>query len=281
MSADDSRHAEEARASGRQAADRAVAIDNKNSEALYIKSMLLDRHDWLGREGLLKRAVAARRLDCGCEHHQYGEMLANVGRVADAVEQLHQANDMLALYVYTPFSLAGTLVLAGQAEEAKPFFDAAIDLAPNSDFAEQIAVMKASETGDIEALLDPKLPIPAELRAALVKGYRALALPDVGAKAEAAQSLLALPEDQQDAVVARLLAGLGANREAFQIARRIVTTGEDGPSIFWHPGMRAVLNDPGFPAVADQLGLMTYWKTSHTKPDACMTKSAPPFCRSI
>src|SRR5258708_32454482 len=48
--------ADEARASGRQAADRAVALDPQNSEALYIKSILADRRDWLGRETLLKRA---------------------------------------------------------------------------------------------------------------------------------------------------------------------------------------------------------------------------------
>ena len=104
MSADDSRIADQARASGREAADRAVAIDSRNSEALYIKSMVVDRHDWIGREDLLKRAIAARRLDCGCEYHQYGWMLVNVGRMAEAVEQLHQANDMLALYVYTPLT---------------------------------------------------------------------------------------------------------------------------------------------------------------------------------
>src|SRR5262249_31527144 len=139
MSADDSRIADEARASGRQAADRAVAIDSRNSEALYIKSMLLDRHDWIGREDLLKRAVAARRLDCGCEYHQYGSMLVNVGRTAEAVEQLHRANDMLALYIYTPFTLADALVVAGKPDEAKTYFDAAIELAPDAGFAKRFA----------------------------------------------------------------------------------------------------------------------------------------------
>jgi hypothetical protein len=113
ISANNGRIADEARASGRQAADRAVAIDSRNSAALYIKAMLLDERDWIGRDELLRRAVAARRLDCGCEHHQYGELLKDVGRIAEAVEHLHQANDMLALYVYTPLSLARALVIAG------------------------------------------------------------------------------------------------------------------------------------------------------------------------
>ncbi len=129
---------DEARASGREAADRGVAIDSRNSEALYIKAVLLDRDDFIGKESLFERAVAARRLDCGCEHHQYGTMLADVGRMIDAVDQLRQANDTLALYVYTPLSLADTLVIAGKPEQAKPFYDAAIQLAPTSRFANRL-----------------------------------------------------------------------------------------------------------------------------------------------
>jgi len=34
-------------------------------------------------------------------------------------------------------------------------------------------------------------------------------------------------------------------------------------------------------AVAKQLGLLNYWKTSHTRPDVCRTNDAPPFCRMI
>jgi len=155
LSADSDRLAEEARASGRQAADRAIAIDSKNSEALYIKSMLIGRQDWIGRENLLKRAVAARRLDCGCEYHQYGWMLASVGRLSEAVGQLRQANDMLALYVYTPLTLAYALVASGKPEESKTYFDAAIQLAPSSDFASGIAQSKAAAIGDIKVLIDP------------------------------------------------------------------------------------------------------------------------------
>jgi tetratricopeptide (TPR) repeat protein len=282
LSADSGRIVDEARASGREAADRAIAIDGKNSEALYIKSMVLDRHDWIGREDLLKRAIAAHRLDCGCEYHQYGWMLLNVGRTAEAVERSHQANNMLALYIYTPLNLAQALVTAGKPDEAKTHFDAAIDLAPNAGFAKWLAFDKAAQTGDVDVLLDPTLPISAELRTALLKGNRARESGDSGAKAQAVESLLALPEIEQSEVVARLLAELGADREAFQIAARIATTKEyPGPSIFWHQSMRGTLADPGFPALATQLGLLKYWTTTRTKPDVCNEESAPPFCKLI
>jgi tetratricopeptide (TPR) repeat protein len=227
----------------------------------------------------LKRAVAARRLDCGCEHHQYGWMLANVGRTRDAIDQLRQADDMLALYVYTPLSLAYVLVAAGKPDEAKQYFDAAIQLAPNSGFAKAIAVGAANATGDVKALLDPKTS--AALPPALLTGYRALASGNAAAKAQAVETLVALPQEQQTEDVAMLLADLGANHAAFQIAARLATQEDPGPLLFWFRRMRGTLDDPGFPAVAAGLGLMKYWKATHTRPDVCNEKTPPPFCRMI
>jgi tetratricopeptide (TPR) repeat protein len=281
LRAETPRSAEAARASGREAADRAIALDGRNSEALYIKAVLVEPQDWIAKEALFKRALAARRLDCGCEHHQYGWMLTSVGRQADALDELRRANDMLALYVYTPMTLADALVAAGKPDEAKQYYAAAIDLAPDAGFARRLAASAASKTGDVATLLDPASPLPPERRKALVQGYRAVASGDAGAKAEAVQALLAVPEEQQNDVVARLLAALGETRGAFEVATRLVAKNYNGPAVFWYPEMRGVLDEPGFAAEAERVGLMKYWKASGTRPDVCGEKAAPAFCRML
>ena len=71
-----------------------------------------------------------------------------------------------------------------------------------------------------------------------------------------------------------LLGALGANREALAAA-------SDMPWLFWRRSMRGVLDDPAFPAVAEKLRLMAYWKSTRTRPDVCSSKGPPPFCRMI
>ena len=117
---------------------------------------------------------------------------------------------MLALYVYTPLTLANALVAAGKPDEAKTYFDAAIELAPDAGFAKELALSEATATGDVLLLSDPTLPLSAALRTALLKGNRAAASGDAGAKAQAIQALLALPDDQQTDAVAILLAKFSA-----------------------------------------------------------------------
>jgi tetratricopeptide (TPR) repeat protein len=281
INAESDQLADQARASGRDAADRAIALDGNNSEALYIKAVLVDGQDWLARDALFKRALAARRLDCGCEYHQYGWMLVDAGRVAEGIEKLRRANDMLALYVYTPLTLANALIAGGQLQEAKTYFDAAIELAPDEAFATWLRMYEATSTEDAKSLLNPDLPLSPELRAALLKAIHAKSSADANAKADAVQSLLALPEKQQRDDVAILLAELGANHDAFQLAARLAKEDYHGPSLFWYKSTRGILNDPGFPALARELGLINYWKTTHTRPDACAEHAPPSFCQLI
>jgi hypothetical protein len=81
--------------------------------------------------------------------------------------------------------------------------------------------------------------------------------------------------------VALLLGKLGADHAAFQVAARLAESEYPGPSIFWYPSMRGALDDPAFPALAEHLGLVNYWKTSRTRPDVCKAPSAPGFCKLL
>jgi len=93
--------------------------------------------------------------------------------------------------------------------------------------------------------------------------------------------LLALPDDQQDPWTTKMIAVLGAHREALMIISRRAHTRFDWPSILWYPSMRGVLDDPATPGVLQRLGLMKYWRTTRTRPDVCATRDPPPFCRTI
>lgn len=274
----DRRRAAALRAAGRQAEDKAVALDLNNSEALGHKAQMIGRFDWLGREALFKRAIAAKPLDCGCEHYGYGWNLQNVGRLNAAIDQFRAATDMLALWPDSQLAMAEVLVATGRGRQAQPYVAAAIDLSKDPELEKSVAVSEGVETGDYEAaiaaLRSPQFRIVDQDRAALLSGYEALQSGDRQAGAKAIRKLLALPTGQHSDTVATLLASLGANRDALRIAGQ-------KPWLFWRRSMRGVLHEPGFPAVADRLGLTSYWRTSQTKPDICLSRDEPPFCRMI
>jgi tetratricopeptide (TPR) repeat protein len=276
---------DELRQIGLNATGKALSLDPKNSEALWTKSALIDSSDYVGQEKLLKQAIAARPLDCGCEHYIYGLMLENVGRYADAVEEFRRAIDMMALDDGSQFTLADSLAVTGRPDEAKPHFAAAIDLSSTPDFAPFIAIAEAPETGDyrkaILALQDPEQQLPHDQHAALLAAFEAKVSGDRGAQARAVQLLLALPKNQQDPWTTKMLGVLGAHHEALMALASNLHSRSDWPSLLWYPSMRGVLSDPDFPALAQRLGLMRYWKTTHIKPDVCSEKGAPPFCRMI
>ena len=188
---------------------------------------------------------------------------------------------MLALYVYTPLSLAGALVISGEVKEAREFYAAAADLAPNRGFADSIWLEEAENTGDLKALPDPDLPITAKHRAALIVAQQALTSTEAGAKAQAVRALLALPQDDQDEIVARLLADLGAPHDAFQITRRLLIERRASPAFLWDPRMRPVLDDPGLPPTMKVVGLLDYWRKSDSKPDVCIGSRPPLLCSAI
>ena len=250
-----------------------------------MKSMLIDLNDQADQEKLLKQAIAARPLDCGCEHFLYGMVLDNVGRQADATEQYRRAIDMLALDELSQLKLANSLVVLGRADEAKAHFDAANDLAADPGWPSLIAVVEAPDTRDyragIKGIQDPKLGATSAETAAYLAGFQAMLSGDKNTKARAVPLLVALPKDVQGPWTVRLIAALGAPHQALQMLVDNLGSRFDWPSALWYPSMRGALDDPAMPGILQRLGLIKYWRTTRTRPDVCSAGPAPAFCRMI
>jgi tetratricopeptide (TPR) repeat protein len=269
-----------------EAADKAIALDPSNSEAFDIKGFLVDPDDIVARETLFKKALSARPLACGCEHHLYGSMLQEVGRNREAVDEYRRSTDVLALDIDSQLGLGDALLMVGKPDEAKQHLDAGADLSSDPAIGDRIAMQEVAVTGDyaaaLKAVRNPKLEIPQSMRAALDTGYQAMISRDSAAKSQAAQMLVSLPPEMKRRPVVSLLGALGAHRETMAaIAEK--TAGHWLWPLSWVflPTTRGVLDDPAFPAFAEKTGLMSYWKTTRTKPDVCSAQGAPAFCRLI
>ena len=273
---------ERARKQALDAADRAIDLDPTNSEAYSLKAVLVDKNDMAGQEALLKKALEARPLACGCEHHIYALLLQETGRIGDSIDQFRRGIAVLPLDEFTQIGLGRLLLITGDLEGAKKAFDAAADLDADPGARQQMAIDEAVQKGDYAGagrmLADPKLQVPQQVRDVIGAGLQALASGSPDAKRKAAERIGAAPLWDPDFHL-NLLGLLGAPDLAFQKI-------EADPMLFsrsalWQPGLAGALRDPSFPAFAERVGLMRYWKTTHTKPDVCSTAGAPPFCGMI
>ena len=170
--------AQQLRREASDAANKALAIDKTNSEALTLKAYMLDLRDFTGREKLFKQAAAARPMACGCEHQGYAAMLMNVGRTQDSIEELRRAADVLPLNVDVQVYLATSLTAIGRPDEAKPHIDAAIDLENSPTAADEGAIFLSAYNGDyadaLKPVRNPRVDFPAPYRAALLQSFQAL-----------------------------------------------------------------------------------------------------------
>lgn len=273
------------RQEGLRAADNAVKLDRSNSEALTYKSHLIDDGDLLGRENLLQGAIHARTLPCGCEHHFYGDFLMEVGRVNDAIAEYQRAIDIMALNSDSQFSLAQAYLVKQRPDLAKEPLASALELNEDPGFGQEAKVALAPITGDYESALkavnDPEHGAPLPVRDTLSVVLSALVSKDRQSKARAIAKLE--EKSAHGLLYANLLGALGANRAALDavVAAALGQKLPGARSALFAPSMAGALRDPAFPAIADRLGLMKYWRTTRTRPDVCSDKLPPAFCRMI
>jgi Tfp pilus assembly protein PilF len=271
------------------ATERAIRLDPQNGDAYVTQNHLLPRSDLVAREALLKKALARRSFACACEHHFYGWFLWEVGKVQDGGQELQRAVNQDPFDIQARTNLAWTLLLQGYSQaSADEQYKIAADMVPEPEFLDEQRLWSAPITGDyataIKILSAGRVSgLPPDLRAALLASYKAAGSGDSAARQNAAAMLEAVSDSHKNFVVVLMLGALGANRAALEQMDKWDSAGNSVRTrlFLWFPSMRGVIGDPGFPAVAERMGLMKYWRTTHTKPDVCSAKDAPPFCRLL
>lgn len=280
--------AEALRSEARKAAERALELDDENSQGYEVLAILQPPFAFAEREKLHVKSVTVRPGECGCEYVGYGDFLSRVGRNGDAVDALKRAHDMIPLSADVNSGWADALFVAGRADEAREVVAKLLELWPENSDLREILVRSALWTGtygDAEKLLgDPRTPVSGKERSALRKAFQALRSGSAEAKAGAVAALIQLDGEGQQAspLVVTALAALGAGDQALALtARRIESDGPRALAVLFEPPLEQARHSPMFAQIAQKFGLVDYWRQSKQKPDFCEAARPPQLCARL
>lgn len=211
---------EEAIPKAKQAAARALQLDDALPEA-HISTGRIKMYydwDWAGAEHEFKRAI---ELDpnSGDAHREYAAYLTNIGRSDAAIAEAQLARDLDPLSLATNFQVAWTLIAAHRYDESLQHAQEVLPLFPTAHFWMGMAYlgkrMYAPAIAELEKRLSLSKDYDPQTRAQLAFAYAMS-----GKKDEARKILAELKQLHRDHraspyVVAIVYAGLNERDQAF------------------------------------------------------------------
>ncbi|HUG45080.1 MAG TPA: hypothetical protein VMK31_01030, partial [Sphingomicrobium sp.] len=237
------------------------------------------------REALLKKAISVRPTECGCERSAYGDFLASVGRMDEAVEQYQRAQAMMPLSVAVSERLAHALYLSGREEQGERVVAQTLQVWPDAVSLRLVKLKSALWTRRYDealAMLDePGLHLTTEQTEALKATFHALRSGDSAERAGAAVTLRAMAADprRNNRIVVAALAALGESDVALDAAQRLIRSrGPMVADVLFDSNMTKVSGTPQYAALVSRLGLASYWRSSRSAPDICRQVSTSDFC---
>ena len=243
----------------------------------------LDRYG--EREALLKKALGVRPTECGCERQAYGDFLASVGRMAEAVGQYERARDMRPLAPFSNLRFAQTLYMVGRNEEADRVLNSTLELWPNATSLRLLKIKSALWTRRydeaIAELRAPDLPLTSSQRQAFANAFAALKSSNPAVRAKSIADLQGFAADPRynDKIVVGTLAALGAREAALQAASNLLRArGVFDAEILFEPNMATARTEPAYAELVRRLGLVGYWRSAPSPPDICRDAARPRFC---
>ena len=272
------------REEARKAAERALELDDENSQAYEVLAILQPPFAFAQREQLHEKSVSVRPGDCGCEYVGYGAFLRRVGRNAEAVDAFKRAHDMIPLSASVNSTWAEAMFVAGQPDQAKEVVDKLLELWPDNPDLREILVRSAFWTGRyddaLKLLNDPKTPVSQAERQALVLAVQGLRGGSAGPKAKAVQALTGIAAGSaNEPLLITALAALGAQKEALELV--VASVQRDGPGglpVLFEPPLAPTRRTPQFAQLAQRFGLIDYWRQTRHQPDFCKEQAPPALC---
>lgn len=269
-------------------AKRALEIDPKNSLVYGAYAELLPRTDFLGREKLLRKGVAACSIDCSVELHGLGWFLLDVGRVNEGSQALLRALD-IEPNPDIANNYADALFASGRYVEARDLLFRTLSRWPQRDtlrWALLRAALASKRYDEARALIRSELGVSglaSHERAAWLATLDALesGAPDkINAAAESTFKLSqSLPTASVFNVVA--LSQLGRGSQALQAALAIVEYDRLRQQILFWQILDGSRLSPNLNKYFESAGLIAYWRASKKLPDFCSSGRDADLCKEL
>jgi Flp pilus assembly protein TadD/TolB-like protein len=278
------------REEARTEADRALALDLKNSDGYVARARLVAPPGWDKREKNLTLALTMPAPGAD-PRIAYAQMLPEVGRLGEASD-LARKGARLSPWDADNLSFSAQLLAqVGRSDDADLALTTALQMAPTNPVVQTFRYHIYQWLGRWEDALrlindDANRPAPIgqeddlDASRAFMKAMKST---DTAVKVAARDAeFAAVRHDRSHLMVALShLSALGFTDDAFRLASEVPpSAASDDMTVLFAPLMDPLRRDPRFIALAGRLGLVDYWTRAGKWPDFCSAADLPYSCNA-
>jgi class 3 adenylate cyclase/TolB-like protein len=270
------------RTEAREHAELALRRDRRAGEAYLALERLEPRRRWDARERMLKRGLEHDERNSAL-NAEYAALLFEVGRFTDALAHARNSSTLDPLSIAKRHAVGSILLESGDIEQAR---DIAHQLSsewpddPNAWFLQLRVAFWSGAYDDALALIAAPASQIRSTRARQCWRYAADIM-RASAPQAAVERVIDCNEsgDLPTGQTLMQLSALGRLDEAFALARaRFVDEQRGGEDALFSAATQAMRRDARFIPLANDLGLVAYWRLSGNWPDFCREADLPYRC---
>lgn len=265
------------------AARRALSIDPNIGEAHAVLAQInAERGDFVDAESGFFFAISLEPNDA-TSHHWYSILLQTMGRLDAALAQAKRAQELDPASPIIAANLASVCLLKGDDESAMRYARLAseLGLTQKNSGVDAVVALRRKQWDAAKHSLESETGLPPEIVALLGPYVDALADPSkrpaLVARMKATDPKVATQLDfiEPYTQLGQLDTAFGILDESVRAGDRAWTRHWDLKHL-WGPEGRPLRTDPRFPKLAQQLGLVDYWK-QYGYPDGCRAGTDAPI----